>query len=101
MKSDKYASYAMLVEKVSRNEQDAEDYIIGGVSQNGNFKSDAKEIKEEKGFKRIIHAKLYLCGLMYETPVTKEKAERAIERIEPINETNLDPISEQVLEQLD
>jgi hypothetical protein len=104
MKSDKYASYALLVEKISQTERGAENYTIGGDSKNGNFERDALKVKEEKGFEDIVHAKLYLCGLMYDSLITKKKTEqaakRATERIERVNENNIDPISEQVLEQL-
>jgi len=99
-RNDKFTSYEMLVDQVNDEKADKR-YIIGERSRqqgSGMFEEDAVQVmKENPRFDRLVHAKIYLCALMDDLPITDKDVKSTVERIDEVNRENLDDKSYEVL----
>lgn len=98
-RNDKFTSYEMLVDEINKKEN--EDYVIGERSRqqgSGIFQDDAVQVMEDhQSFDRLVHAKIYLCALMDDLPLTDGDIKSTVERIDEVNKNNLDEKSYEVL----
>lgn len=99
-RNDKFTSYEMLVDQVN-NEKADKRYIIGERSRQqgtGMFEEDAEQVmRDNPRFDHLVHAKIYLCALMDDLPITDKNVKSTVERIDEVNRDNLDDKSYEVL----